>query len=118
MQTFLPSPNYVTTASQLDQKRLINQCCNESVRLIEGKWPNHPAAKMWADYKYSLALYNVALAAEWIFRFTMDDKPVDDACKWREYWEKQVTAQRELGNGNMHIVWIEKAVVTRCHSAF
>ena len=67
MQTFLTTfdPNdrlgsYITTFTQLDPKRRNNQVCREGITLLRGKWPNHPAAKLWAPYREELAVYLLA----------------------------------------------------------
>lgn len=41
----------------IDPKRLGNQVYREGVTLLRGGWVNHPVAKMWANYKDSLASY-------------------------------------------------------------
>ena len=64
MQTFLPYPDFRDCAGVLDDKRLGNQAYNECKVLITGKWPNHPAAKMWKGYEGSLAYYALALLEE------------------------------------------------------
>lgn len=57
MQTFLPYPDYRRSMQCLDPSRLGNQCYRECVTLIRGKWPNHPASRMWQGHHYHLALY-------------------------------------------------------------
>lgn len=64
MQTFLPYPDYVLSATVLDNKRLGKQRV-ECLQLLKGSFPNHPAAKMWKGYEYQLYLYGVAICAEW-----------------------------------------------------
>ena len=64
MQTFLPYAEFFKTAECLDDKRLGNQCYRETVTLIRGGWPNHPAAKMWKGYESMLACYGRTLADE------------------------------------------------------
>ena len=57
MQTFLPLPDFRASARVLDPKRLGNQAYREGLTLLRGRWPNHPAAKMWAEYRPALAQY-------------------------------------------------------------
>jgi hypothetical protein len=64
LQTFLPYADFLMSAKVLDPKRLGNQCYRETVTLIRGKWPNHPASKMWRGYEFALARYGMALALE------------------------------------------------------
>ena len=57
MQVFMPYPCFADSVGALDSRRLLNQVVNESYVIIRGKWPNHPASKIWADYKWALAHY-------------------------------------------------------------
>lgn len=57
MQVFLPYPDFRQSVACLDKTRLGNQIWRECKTLLNGGWSNHPAAKMWADYKPALALY-------------------------------------------------------------
>ncbi len=57
MQTFLPYPSFYQSMKCLDPKRLGNQVYREGMTLLRGKWPNHPASKMWRGYEPALALY-------------------------------------------------------------
>lgn len=80
MQTFLPYPSYEESAYVLDHTRLGNQAYRECVTLIRGKWPNHPASKMWRGYEYSLAEYALALLSELRIR----GRPYP---KWEDYFK-------------------------------
>jgi len=57
MQVFLPYFNLSESIRCLDKSRMGNQVWREAKTLINGGWKNHPAAKMWADYKPALAEY-------------------------------------------------------------
>lgn len=57
MQVFLPYPDLKQSVCCLDPKRLGNQIYREAKTLISGGWPNHPAAKIWANHKGALAEY-------------------------------------------------------------
>lgn len=59
MQVFLPYPSLCESVSCLDPSRLGNQIYREAKTLIQGGWPNHPASKMWANFKPALALYSL-----------------------------------------------------------
>jgi hypothetical protein len=59
MQVFLPWPSFTQSVRCLDKTRLGNQIWREAKTLLNGGWPNHPVAKMWADYKPALARYCV-----------------------------------------------------------
>lgn len=57
MQTFLPYPGFNHSMRVLDDSRLGNQVYREGMTLLRGKWPNHPASKMWQGYEVALAYY-------------------------------------------------------------
>lgn len=57
MQVFLPFPDFRQSVACLDKSRLGNQIWRECKTLLNGGWANHPAAKMWQNYKPALALY-------------------------------------------------------------
>ena len=56
----MPLPNYLESMRCLDKSRLGNQVWREGITLIRGKWPNHPASKMWRGHEYHLGLYLLA----------------------------------------------------------
>lgn len=60
MQTFLISSDYHESMRCLDKSRLGNQVWREGLTLLRGKWPNHPASRMWRGYEYHLGLYLLA----------------------------------------------------------
>lgn len=64
MQTFLPYPDFVESASVLDVKRLGNQRC-EALVLARGGWKNHPASKMWRGHERSLCEYGFVVCKTW-----------------------------------------------------
>lgn len=57
MQTFLPYPSFERTMRVLDPSRLGNQIYREGLTLARGKWPNHPASRMWQGHTYWLCQY-------------------------------------------------------------
>lgn len=57
MQTFLAYPSFSESMRVLDDSRLGNQVYREGMTLLRGKWPNHPASKMWRGYEGALANY-------------------------------------------------------------
>jgi len=57
MQVFMPYPDLKQSVCCLDNIRLGNQVYREGLTLLRGGWKNHPAAKIWAEYKPALALY-------------------------------------------------------------
>lgn len=73
MNTFLPYPDFVTSARCLDNRRLGKQRV-EVLQLLRaliygaGGWRNHPAARMWRGHEGALALYGMDCCMEWVRR--------------------------------------------------
>lgn len=70
MQTFLPDPNYATSAQMLDNRRLGKQRveCKQillAMTKTSGGWVNHPATKMWRGHEVELCHYAAAMCEEW-----------------------------------------------------
>lgn len=82
MQTFLPYPDFRTTAKVLDRQRLGKQRVEvlQLLRALNGQttgWTNHPAARMWRGYEAALRDYGIAICDEWMtrgYRDTCRDK--------------------------------------------
>jgi hypothetical protein len=72
MNTFLPLPSFTDSAKALDRQRLGNQRL-EALLLVQGKWYNHPASRMWHGHFYQLAAYGMAICQEWIARGYRDN---------------------------------------------
>jgi len=87
VQTFLPYPNFDSTASCLDYRRLGKQRLEamQIHRIITDyvpsrAWARHPAVLMWLGYPDALAAYYNAIRGEWIRRGyvnTMPELPAD-----------------------------------------
>ncbi len=72
MQTFLPYPSFIESASALDMRRLGKQRV-EVLQLLKalhegGAWANHPACKMWRGYENALVVYGRTICTEWLHR--------------------------------------------------
>lgn len=73
MQTFLPYKSFSKTAKSLDNRRLGKQRveCYQILKALSDPgygWQNHPAVKMWKDYKNALVEYGITICDEWIRR--------------------------------------------------
>ena len=75
MQTFLPYPDFHSTALVLDWRRLGKQRVEamQILNILTGKtgkkgWINHPAVKMWRGYERALMSYANEIIREWIRR--------------------------------------------------
>jgi hypothetical protein len=70
VQTFLPYPDFVASASVLDPRRLGKQRV-EAIQVLRGLivatygWRHHPAVKMWAGYEEALVRYGLDVCAVW-----------------------------------------------------
>lgn len=71
MQTFVPYPDIIDSATSLDRRRLGKQRV-ETLQILNcilgGKkgWSNHPAVRMWRNNPAGLSAYGVAVCAAWI----------------------------------------------------
>ena len=79
MQTFLPSPNFYSSARILDKKRLCKERSEADIilNILQGKnktkaWVNHPAVKMWRGYTNALIFYRNIMIYEWKTRKNKD----------------------------------------------
>lgn len=72
MQVFLPYPDFRESVQCLDPTRLGNQIWRECKTLLNGGWPHHPVAKMWAPYKGALCNYMWAGITELMNRSHID----------------------------------------------
>jgi hypothetical protein len=73
MQTFLPYPDFRSSARALDDRRLGKQRSEALtiLRVLDGKvkgWRHHPAVLMWKGYERALKLYMNACIDEWVRR--------------------------------------------------
>jgi hypothetical protein len=86
MQTFLPYPSFVQSASCLDMRRLGKQRL-ECLQIINGLrgvtagWVNHPATKMWTHYDNALCIYMREVIWEWKRRGYVNNMEVPDQRK-------------------------------------
>jgi hypothetical protein len=78
MQTFLPYPDFVQSASVLDYRRLGKQRveCKQILLALQrtsGGWVNHPAVRMWRTYDIALCVYGWMMCREWVDRGYKDN---------------------------------------------
>jgi len=114
MQTFLPYADYAKSAAVIDNSRLGNQCYRECKTLIQGKWKNHPAAKMWVGHEFHLAKYSLALAHEMGKRTRPDGSPKwkpEVVERWTEFW----TVQMFLLNNTGPPAWLGSRKLHQSH---
>ncbi|QTD98623.1 MSMEG_6728 family protein [Streptomyces cyanogenus] len=70
MQTFLPYPDFRSSALALDRRRLGKQRV-EALQVLRGLvvpgygWRHHPAVRMWAGYEEALVRYGLDVCKVW-----------------------------------------------------
>lgn len=105
MQTFLPSPSFLHSASVLDDKRLGKQRveCLQILNALHDPsygWQNHPAVKMWRGYEQALVRYSLYVCAQW------QRRGFNDTCydKIRKFCDESPTVLMPpwLGDADFH----------------
>lgn len=84
MQTFLPYPDFISTVTCLDYRRLGKQRVEafqilKALRDPNHGWRHHPAVKMWKGYDHVLACYMNNCISEWVrrgYRNTMQQSDI------------------------------------------
>lgn len=100
MQTFLPYPDYTSSAQCLDDKRLGKQRVEayQILRaLLTGRgWVHHPATLMWRGWEGSLAQYHDTCIRVWTSRGYDNNMP--------RLWDGTAVEQpRWLGRAVFHL---------------
>ena len=72
MQVFAPSSDLAELVQVMDDVRLRNQR-RESMALLNGGWPNHPVAKLWAPWKGWLVIVTLGYCKEVVRRGWRDN---------------------------------------------
>ena len=95
MQTFLPYKSFEDSFTCIDNKRLGNQIYREGKTLLGGGWKNHPIAKMWKGYEFSLAEYCIAGVEEMYGRKVWSLETCD---KWFYYFLGKLKCLKDTGD--------------------
>lgn len=103
MQTFLTSPLFGITASQLDYRRLGKQRVEamQIYNILSGNakskaWQNHPAVLMWKGSETALAHYYNCIRYEWIKRGYKNTMPE------LQFHSSEIKWPSWLGDDNFH----------------
>lgn len=110
MQIFMPHPDYEETAWTLypgHPGHLGNQFYREGRTILFGGWRNHPASKMWYNYRHSLCDYLVEL-----YR-VLKKRGIGD---YRKYYKEIRTFQKTL-NDNGEPKWLGNQEVHDSHKS-
>lgn len=94
MQTFLPYSDFTASAKSLDRQRLGKQRVEtfQILKALSGctkGWSNHPAAKMWEGFEFTLLKYGLAICDEWKsrgYKDTCAEKMLLLAAQYSENW--------------------------------
>jgi hypothetical protein len=106
MQTFLPLPDFATSAKCLDNRRLGKQRV-ETLQILNALtnpaygWQNHPAVKMWRGAKPHLVLYGLAICDEWRKR-GFNDTCAEKIAAFMPDDAENASPPHWLGNADFH----------------
>jgi hypothetical protein len=121
VQTFLPDPDFATSARALDGKRLGKQRV-EALQVLRALtrptygWKHHPAVRMWAGYEEALVAYALAVCDEWDRRGHADTVRatiLDDLRRGTGL--THVRTQRELADAGELPPWLGDLAFHRSH---
>jgi hypothetical protein len=78
MQTFLPYPSIIKSASVLDWRRLGKQRSeteqiHDALCIPGVGWDHHPATRMWKGHEDALCVFGILICEEWIRRGNVDN---------------------------------------------
>jgi transposase len=102
MQTFLPYEDFAKSAEVLDPSRLGNQFYRECLTLIRGKWPNHPASKMWVGHRFVLCQYALACYEELRLRGSDYEKHANEVLEHMKTFRIERSKPWWLGDPDFH----------------
>ena len=109
MQTFLPFPDFGTSAAVLDRRRLGKQRVENlqiMTALMTGRgFVNHPATLMWRKYEWALLEYHRRIVGEWVdnrgYRDTTLEK-VETLYYKNRRWTEEKIMPYWLGDPDFH----------------
>lgn len=109
VQTFLPFPDFRTSAAILDRQRLGKQRVENlqiMSALMTGRgWVSHPATLMWRRYEWALKLYHEAIISEWVDERGYSDttaEKLDDVYYHNLRWTEERVMPYWLGDERFH----------------
>lgn len=107
MQTFLPYPDFATSAKYLDYRRLVKQRVEAKqiyLALTDPTygWQNHPAVKMWRGHALGVAQYGWHCCVEWHARGYNDSLVLWFAGKFPDPIPNKYDLPAWFGNPEFH----------------
>ena len=122
VQTFLPYPDFETSARALDQKRLGKQRV-ETIQVVRALtvpgygWANHPAALMWRGFEEALGRYGFACCEAWTELGFGDTCAATIATDLRPAGVESVRTQPELAEAGALPPWLGDPELHRSHQS-
>jgi hypothetical protein len=120
MQTFLPHPDFATSAAALDPKRLGKQRV-ETLQIVRALtvpgygWQNHPAVLMWRGHLEALGRYGLAVVEEWLARGFGDTCAATIRYDLAGAGIESVRTQAELAGAGALPPWLGDEALHRSH---
>ena len=122
MQTFLPYPDFESSARSLDQKRLGKQRV-ETIQVVRALtvpgygWANHPAALMWRGHEEALGRYGFVCCEVWLELGFGDTCAATIAADLRTAGITTVREQDELAAAGALPGWLGDTDLHRSHQS-
>jgi hypothetical protein len=122
VQTFLPSPDFATSAALLDRRRLGKQRV-EALQVLRALlrpgygWQHHPAVGMWRGYPEAVAAYGLAMCAQWRAEGGADTVAASIAAELAAAGLDPPRGQAELAAAGLLPGWLGDERVHRSHRA-
>lgn len=122
VQTFLPYPDFRSSAESLDTKRLGKQRV-EGLQIVRGLtvpgygWRHHPAVKMWAGHLEALGCYTLECCAAWTARGYADTVADTVRADLLAADVRQVRSQLDLARSGQLPPWIGREDFHRSHQS-
>ena len=103
MQVFMPYPCLEQSIRCLDPDRLGNQVYREGLSLLRGGWSNHPASKLWINYKPALAQYCIYGLRELVKRRSKPPSHLSLLHEFKRYTRHPIILPPFIGYTDFHI---------------
>jgi len=103
MQVFMPYPDLEQSVRCLDPDRLGNQVYREGLSLLRGGWSNHPASKLWINYKPALAQYCIYGLRELAKRNSSPPTHLELLHEFKRYTRYPIILPPFIGYTDFHI---------------
>lgn len=107
----MPYPDLEQSVRCLDPDRLGNQIYREGLSLLRGGWSNHPASKLWINYKPALAQYCIYGLRELVRRNKRPPTHISLLHEFKRYMHnKPIILPPFIGNIAFHISHMDNLI--------